>query len=82
MTTTTVGVRAGDPRAGVVMSSGAGTVLVPRLLDRTRDTARIALVPGGAMVLGGDHLSVRVEVGAGCQEGRTVPATTMATAIR
>ena len=65
MTTTTVGVRAGDPRAGVVMSSGAGTVLVPRLLDRTRDTARIALVPGGAMVLGGDHLSVRVEVGAG-----------------
>ena len=53
----------GDPRAGVVMSSGAGTVLVPRLLDRTRDTARIALVPGGAMVLGGDHLSVRVEVG-------------------
>ncbi len=67
MTTTTVGVRAGEPRAGVVLSSGAGTVLIPRLLDRTRDTARIALVPGGAMILGGDHLSVHVEVGPGCR---------------
>lgn len=67
MTTTTVGVRAGDPRAHVVLSSGAGTVLIPRLLDRTRDSARVALVPGGAMVLGGDDLSVRVDVGPGCR---------------
>ncbi|GED99440.1 urease accessory protein UreD [Gordonia crocea] len=48
------------------MSSGAGTALVPRILNRTADSARVALVPGGAMVLGGDHLDVSIDVGPGC----------------
>ncbi|WP_454165073.1 urease accessory protein UreD [Gordonia iterans] len=55
-----------SPRARVTMSSGAGTVLVPRLIGRTAFSAQVALVSGGAMLLGGDRLDVRISVGAGC----------------
>ena len=66
MQTTVVDVAAAPGRARVGMSAGAGTVLVPRLLDRTAASARVALVAGGAMLLGGDHLGVSVTVGDGC----------------
>lgn len=53
-------------RARVTMSSCAGTALVPRLIGRTERSAQVALVAGGAMLLGGDRLDVRLAVGAGC----------------
>ncbi|MFT3717006.1 MAG: urease accessory protein UreD [Gordonia sp. (in: high G+C Gram-positive bacteria)] len=66
MQSTVVEIERAAPRARVTMSAGAGTVLVPRLLDRTETTAHLALVAGGAMLLGGDRLDVRIRVGDGC----------------
>lgn len=63
---TIVEVERAPGRARVTMAAGAGTVLVPRLIERTGDTAHLALVAGGAMLLGGDHLDVRIVVGTGC----------------
>ena len=66
MPTTVVAVECGEPRARVTMSAGAGTVLVPRLIGRTEDSAEVALVAGGALLLGGDRLDVAIRVGEGC----------------
>ncbi|MFC7375442.1 urease accessory protein UreD [Brachybacterium sp. GCM10030268] len=54
--------------------SGGGAVrldleaglLQPRLVTRGQNSAHVALVAGGAMLLGGDHVTVDVHVGAGC----------------
>lgn len=48
------------------MSAAAGATFVPRLLERTAATARVALVAGGAMILGGDRIGLDVRVGPGC----------------
>lgn len=41
-------------------------LLHPRLVQRGPRHARVALVAGGAMLLGGDRVRVEVEVGEGC----------------
>ncbi|WP_181272639.1 urease accessory protein UreD [Brevibacterium oceani] len=41
-------------------------LLQPRLVTRKARFAHVALVAGGATLLGGDSVSIRVEVGAGC----------------
>ncbi|MFT3661330.1 MAG: urease accessory protein UreD [Gordonia sp. (in: high G+C Gram-positive bacteria)] len=66
MTATVIGVEARSPVARVTATSGSGTVLIPRLVTRTERSAQVALVAGGAMLLGGDRLRVRISVGAGC----------------
>lgn len=66
MSTARVAVDAAPGRARVDLSAGAGTTLVPRLVDRTWASARVALVAGGALVLGGDEIGLNVRVGAGC----------------
>jgi urease accessory protein len=63
MSTTVVEVSAGADRARVTLR--AGTV-VPRLVTRGRTSARIALVAGGALLLGGDAIDLHITVGAGC----------------
>jgi len=78
MADTRIAVR-GDPvRARVELSCGAGPVLVPRLISRTRDRAQVALVAGGALLLGGDHLVLEVDVGDGCLLELTEVAGTVA----
>ncbi|WP_353107967.1 urease accessory protein UreD [Gordonia sp. (in: high G+C Gram-positive bacteria)] len=62
----TVGVTAAPGRARVALSAAVGATLVPRLLHRTENSARVALVAGGAMILGGDTISLDIHVGAGC----------------
>lgn len=42
------------------------SLLQPRLVSRSAGFAHIALVAGGVTLLGGDAVSIRVEVGAGC----------------
>jgi urease accessory protein len=44
----------------------AGTV-VPRLITRSARSARVALVAGGALLLGGDTVDISVSVVRGCQ---------------
>ncbi|QRY61540.1 urease accessory protein UreD [Gordonia sp. PDNC005] len=61
-----VGVTAAPGRARVRLSAAVGATLVPRLLGRTENSARVALVAGGAMILGGDTISLDIHVGAGC----------------
>ncbi|WP_402461769.1 urease accessory protein UreD [Isoptericola aurantiacus] len=65
--TTAVGVtrpeRPGAP-VRVVASDG---LLAVRTVGRTADRAEVALVATGAMLLGGDHVVVRVDVAAGCR---------------
>ncbi|GAA4753608.1 urease accessory protein UreD [Gordonia alkaliphila] len=63
---TVVEVECAPDRARVTMSAGAGAVLVPRLLGRTATSASIALVAGGALLLPGDRLDVRIAIGAAC----------------
>lgn len=41
-------------------------LLQPRLVSRSERFAHIALVAGGATLLGGDSVSIRVDVGVGC----------------
>ncbi|WP_157887869.1 urease accessory protein UreD [Frondihabitans sp. PAMC 28766] len=40
--------------------------LVPRVIDRDGTTAEVALVSGGALLLGGDRVDLEIEVGDGC----------------
>lgn len=65
MNSARIGVRAATGRASIDLSSGSGE-LIPRLLSRTPCGARVALVAGRALVLGGDTVSLQIEVGAGC----------------
>ncbi|MCF8608209.1 urease accessory protein UreD [Gordonia sp. HY442] len=66
MITARIAVDAAPGRARVDLSTGAGTTLVPRLLGRTASSARVALVAGGAMLLGGDAIGLDIRVGTGC----------------
>ncbi|QXQ15854.1 urease accessory protein UreD [Skermania piniformis] len=52
-----------EPRAVVDLRGGT---LVPRLIDRTHQHVRVALVAGGALLLPGDRVRLRVRVGADC----------------
>ncbi|MCU1440089.1 MAG: urease accessory protein [Rhodoglobus sp.] len=54
---------AADHRARLDLRAGA---IVPREIERTEATARVALVAGGALLLGGDEVHIDVTVGAGC----------------
>ncbi|GAA4641558.1 urease accessory protein UreD [Gordonia humi] len=64
--TARIAVDAAPGRARVDLSAAAGTTVVPRLLARTATSAHIALVAGGALLLGGDTIGLDVRVGAGC----------------
>lgn len=44
----------------------AGGAVIPRVLSATDNTARVALVAGGALLLGGDQVSIDIVVGEGC----------------
>lgn len=63
MSSTRIEVSSGVERARVVLGAGA---VVPRLVERGPSSARIALVAGGALLLGGDEVSIEVDVGDGC----------------
>lgn len=64
MSHTRIDVSSGVERASVVLGAG---VVVPRLVERGPATARIALVAGGALLLGGDEVHIRITVGDGCR---------------
>lgn len=42
------------------------SVLIPRLISQGENRARLALVAGGALLLGGDKVEIEVLVGEGC----------------
>jgi urease accessory protein len=43
-----------------------GCAIVPRLVEVVGKFARVALVAGGALLLGGDHVDIEIVVGDGC----------------
>ncbi|WP_249353945.1 urease accessory protein UreD [Microbacterium sp. 2FI] len=63
MTGTRIAVTAGEPRAHVALSVGA---LAPRLVARDATRAHVAVAAAGMVLLGGDHVHVGIDVGAGC----------------
>ncbi|WP_435749190.1 urease accessory protein UreD [Microbacterium sp. PMB16] len=63
MTSTRIAVTAGEPRAHVELAVGA---LAPRLVSRDGTRAHVAVAAAGMVLLGGDHVHVVVDVGAGC----------------
>ncbi|WP_282857557.1 urease accessory protein UreD [Pseudoclavibacter helvolus] len=60
---TRIRIGAGSQRARVDLVGGA---VVPRLIERGPSSARVALVAGGALLLGGDAVSIEVVVADGC----------------
>lgn len=60
---TSIGVERAGARVRVRV---AGRAVIPRLIESTADSARVALVAGGAMLLGGDRVAISIDVGAGC----------------
>lgn len=60
---TRITLTAAEPRARVELAAGT---IVPRLIERGPRWARIALVAGGALLLGGDRIDIAVTVGDGC----------------
>ncbi|CAO1652306.1 urease accessory protein UreD [Salinibacterium sp. NYA9b] len=42
-------------------------ILIPRLISCTDQSADVALVAGGALLLGGDTVAIEITVGAGCR---------------
>ncbi|MBH0083165.1 urease accessory protein UreD [Salinibacterium sp. SWN167] len=42
-------------------------ILIPRLISCTDQSADVALVAGGALLLGGDSINIEITVGAGCR---------------
>lgn len=63
MSATRITVDAGGSRARVTLDAGT---IVPRLIERGPRSARIALVAGGAVLLGGDRIDIVIAVAAGC----------------
>ena len=63
MTSTRIAVAAGEPRAHVELAVGA---LAPRLISRDATRAHVAVAAAGMVLLGGDHVHVGIDVGAGC----------------
>ncbi|NMO00107.1 urease accessory protein UreD [Gordonia sp. TBRC 11910] len=64
MQVTRVAIRAGEQVAAVELVAG---LIVPRLISRTASSAEVALVAGGALLLGGDRVDIEITVGAGCR---------------
>lgn len=60
---TRIGILAAEPRAQVQLTAGR---IVPRLIERGPRSARVALVAGGALLLGGDRIDITISVGDGC----------------
>lgn len=56
--------RAHGDRARLELRAGR---IVPRRIVGGAREARVALVAGGALLLGGDHVSIEIVVGAGCR---------------
>lgn len=63
MAITRIRIDAGAPRARVTLEAGT---IVPRLIGRGPRSAHIALVAGGALLLGGDRVDILISVGVGC----------------
>jgi urease accessory protein len=61
--TTAISIQAAVGRCRLGVTAGA---LVPRVIEQTGSSARVALVAGGALLLGGDRVAIAVTVGAGC----------------
>lgn len=64
MPVTRVALRPGVDVASVDLAAG---LLVPRLISRAASTATVALVAGGALLLGGDRVEIDVDVAPGCR---------------
>jgi urease accessory protein len=60
---TSISIRADAHRARLDLQAGA---IVPRLIEQDANYARVALVAGGALLLGGDHVHIDIAVGEGC----------------
>ncbi len=63
MTSTRIAVTAGEPRAHVELAVGA---LAPRLISRDSVRAHVAVAAAGMVLLGGDHVTIEIDVGTGC----------------
>ncbi|MGN6759829.1 MAG: urease accessory protein UreD [Leifsonia sp.] len=63
MSATVIEIAPGARRAFVTLRAGT---IVPRLISKGQSSARVALVAGGALLLGGDTIDIRVTVAAGC----------------
>jgi urease accessory protein len=63
VTSTRIAVTAGEPRAHVELAVGA---LAPRLISRDATRAHVAVAAAGMVLLGGDHVHVGIDIGAGC----------------
>ena len=63
MSLTRIAVDAAAPRARVALVAGA---VIPRLISRGPRSARVALVAGGAQLLGGDRIEIAIAVGDDC----------------
>lgn len=63
MSATVIEIAPGLRRAVVTLRAGT---IVPRLISLGESSARVALVAGGALLLGGDTIDIRVTVAAGC----------------
>lgn len=63
MSSTRIAVAAGQPRAHVELAVGA---LAPRIISRDSTHAHVAVAAAGMVLLGGDHVHIQIEVGAGC----------------
>lgn len=60
---TSISIEADAGRARLDLQAG---VIVPRVIERGANYARVALVAGGALLLGGDHVRIQITVGEGC----------------
>ncbi|WP_232676544.1 urease accessory protein UreD [Nocardioides sp. R-C-SC26] len=82
---TVVAVEATGTRPRVLVEADGpegGALLRPMLLHGAGRTARVSLVPEGAMLLAGDHLDVRVDVGPDAALEIVEPAGTVAYDMR
>jgi urease accessory protein len=74
-----------DPRGRVAVRTatvGCQGMLRPMLLSSTTTTARVCLVPEGALLLAGDEIEIRVDVGAGAALELVEPGGTVAYDMR
>lgn len=69
-------------RTALVRSDPTATVLRAMVLEHTADSARLALLPDGALLLAGDAIEIEVHVGAGLRLDLVEPAGTVAFDMR
>ncbi|MHB1171098.1 MAG: urease accessory protein UreD [Lacisediminihabitans sp.] len=60
---TSIRIHSAPGRARLDLRAGS---LVPRVIEQTASSARVALVAGGALLLGGDTVRIDIAVGEGC----------------